>query len=146
MVTGSKEPGDTFTEAEASARYLMTIGRVPGDDILEAGGTDSWENLAQAAPTLIARDETTVLIVTDPFHEDRSMAIASSLHLVPSPTPTRTSPIRGMSTIPYFAKEAVGVALGRIVGFDHLGDLHSSLGEVDPSGGRTGPVDRRVGR
>ena len=29
----------------------------------------------------------TVLMVTDPFHEDRSMAIASDLGLTPSPTP-----------------------------------------------------------
>ncbi len=130
MVTGSKEPGDHYTEAEASARYLMQVAQVPGRDILEAGGTDSWANLADAAPTLLARGDSTVLIVTDPFHEARSLAIASSLQLRPSPTPTRTSPIQGLGTVPYFAKETVGVALGRIVGFNHLTELHSSLGSV----------------
>jgi hypothetical protein len=35
-----------------------------------------------------------------------------------------------VATIPYFAKETVGVALGRIVGFNHLTELHSSLGAV----------------
>jgi uncharacterized SAM-binding protein YcdF (DUF218 family) len=129
MVTGSKQPGDRFTEAEASDRYLMVAG-VPGRDILEAGGSDSWENLSDAAPALVARGDTTVLVVTDPFHEDRSLAIASSLHLDPSPTPTRTSPIRGVSTVPYFAKETLGVGIGRIIGFDHLSELHSSLGLV----------------
>ena len=44
-VTGSKEPGDTYTESEASARYLVAVG-VPPSDILQAGGRDSWENLA----------------------------------------------------------------------------------------------------
>ena len=29
MVTGSKEPGDTYTEAQASARYLESVGH-PG--------------------------------------------------------------------------------------------------------------------
>ena len=67
-------------------------------------------------------------IATDPFHEARCLAIASSLGLTPFPTPTRTSPIKGFSTIPYYAKETVGVALGRIIGFDHLSALHSSLG------------------
>jgi uncharacterized SAM-binding protein YcdF (DUF218 family) len=128
VVTGSKEPGDRYTEAEASAHYLTAVGRVPAADIVEAGGNDSWENLADAAPALAARGDTTVLIVTDPFHEARSMAIASSLRLDPSPTPTRSSPIKGAATIPYFAKETVGVALGRIIGFSHLGDLHGSLG------------------
>jgi uncharacterized SAM-binding protein YcdF (DUF218 family) len=134
MVTGSKEPADRYTEAEASARYLIDAG-IPARDILEAGGADSWQNLAQAAPQLLARGDTTVLIVTDPFHEDRSMAIASALDLSPSPTPTRTSPITGFGSVPYFAKETVGVALGRIIGFDHLSQLHASLGLVGGVGG-----------
>jgi len=40
--------------------------------------------------------------------------------LTPYPTPTRTSPISGWSTVPYFAKETLGVGLGRIIGFSHL--------------------------
>ncbi|MGO8871478.1 MAG: YdcF family protein [Acidimicrobiales bacterium] len=124
MVTGSKQPGDRYTEAQASARYLTDAG-IPGRDILDSGGSDSWENLSQAAPVLLAHGDGTVLIVTDPFHEARSLAIASSLGLTPYPTPTKTSPIRGAATIPYFAKETVGVALGRIIGYDHLSQLHT---------------------
>ena len=41
MVTGSKEPGDTYTESEAGARYLESVG-IPSGDILQAGGRDSW--------------------------------------------------------------------------------------------------------
>ena len=37
MVTGSKQPGDVYTESEASARYLIAAG-IPGRDIFEAGG------------------------------------------------------------------------------------------------------------
>ncbi len=124
-----KEPGDRFTEAQASARYLMAAG-VPGRDIFESGGSDSWENLAQAAPTLMARGDTTVLIVTDPFHEARSLAIATDVGLRPYPTPAQHSPITGASTIPYYAKETVGVAVGRIIGFDRLSSLHTSFGSV----------------
>ena len=124
MVTGSKQPGDQYTEAQASARYLMDAG-IPGRDIFESGGSDSWENLSQAAPVLLAHGDGTVLIVTDPFHEARSLAIASSVGLTPYPTPTRTSPITGVATIPYYAKETVGVALGRIIGYDHLSQLHT---------------------
>ena len=129
MVTGSKERGDHYTEAEASARYL--IGRRhPGRDILESGGSDSWENLAQAAPVLRARGDSTVLIVTDPFHEARSLAIATDVGLHPYPTPAQHSPISGASTIPYYAKETVGVAVGRIIGFDRLSALHTSFGSA----------------
>ena len=119
MVTGSKEPGDVFTESQASARYLVTVG-IPASDVLQAGGRNSWQNLSQAAPVLIARGDATVLVVTDKFHEARSLAIASSVGLTPYATPTQTSPIRGVSALPYYAKETVGVAVGRVVGFDHL--------------------------
>jgi uncharacterized SAM-binding protein YcdF (DUF218 family) len=124
VVTGSKEPGDTYTEAEAGARYLESVG-IPARDILQAGGRDSWENLSDAAQLLIPRGETDVLIVTDKFHEDRSMAIASSVGLTPHPTPTQTSPIHGLSAVPYYAKETVGVAIGRIIGFQNLDSIHS---------------------
>ncbi len=125
VVTGGKEKGDRFTEAQAGARYLASMG-VPASDILQAGGNTTYENVADAAPQLLARHATTVLVTTDPFHEDRSMAIASSMGLHPSPTPTRTSPIKGWSTVPYFLKEAVGVGLGRIIGFGHLDWLHDA--------------------
>lgn len=118
-VTGSKEKGDQFTEAETGATYLEAHG-VPASDILEAGGDDSWYNLADLEPELRDRGVHSVLMVTDPFHEDRSMAIASDLGFTPHPTPTRTSPITGFSTVPYFLKEAVGVGLGRVIGFQNL--------------------------
>jgi uncharacterized SAM-binding protein YcdF (DUF218 family) len=127
MVTGSKKPGDRFTEAQASTRYLLRAG-IPGRDIVESGGSDSWQNLSQAASALVARGDRVVLITTDPFHEARSLATASSVGLTPYPTPTKTSPIHGLSTIPYYAKETVGVALGRIIGYDRLSQLHTSFG------------------
>ena len=75
---------------------------------------------------LAAHDAKVVLVTTDPFHEDRSMAIASNLGLTPSPTPTQTSPITGWSTVPYFVKETIGVGLGRIIGYNHLEWLHDA--------------------
>jgi uncharacterized SAM-binding protein YcdF (DUF218 family) len=125
MVTGNKKPGDVYTEAESGEMYLTSKG-VPRADILEAGGDDSYGNIEEAAPELKARQATVVLMTTDPFHEDRSMAIATDQGLVPSPTPTQTSPIRGWSTVPYFLKEAVGVGLGRIIGYNHLEWLHDA--------------------
>jgi len=126
MVTGSKKPGDACTEAQSGAKYLEQVKGVPASAILEAGGSDSWQNLADAAPALQARRATSVLVVTDPFHEDRSMAIASDLALTPSPTPTQSSPISGWAAFPYYLKEAVGVGLGRIIGFNHLEWLHQA--------------------
>ena len=126
MVTGNKKPGDACTEAESSARYLEQMQGVPAAAILEAGGDDSWQNIADAAPALDAHRARGVLVVTDPFHEARSMAIATDMGLSPSPTPTQASPIAGWAAFPYYLKETVGVGLGRIIGFNHLEWLHQA--------------------
>jgi len=126
MVTGNKQPGDKCTESQSGAMYLEDIHHVPKSAILEAGGDDSYENIADAQKQLEAHNARVVLVTTDPFHEDRSMAIASDLSLSPSPTPTQNSPISGWSTVPYFLKEALGVSLGRIIGYNHLEWLHDA--------------------
>jgi len=125
VVTGSKEPGDAFTEAQAGERWLNAHG-VPTSDIVEVGGRNSYQNLSQAAAVLVPAHRTDVLIVTDGFHEDRSMAIATSVGLTPSPVPAVDSPLRGWSVVPYFAKETIGVAVGRIIGYQRL-DLFDHL-------------------
>lgn len=122
VVTGGKLKGDLYTEAQASASYLEGKG-VPTADILQAGGADSYQNIAYAAPAMRARHIRTVLCVTDPFHEDRSMAILSTFNFTPTPTPTQTSPIKGTATIKYFAREGLAVSLGRIIGYGNLSAL-----------------------
>jgi uncharacterized SAM-binding protein YcdF (DUF218 family) len=125
VVTGGKEQGDAFTEAQAGAMYLENKG-VRRSAIMEAGGDNTFENIQDAAAKLSSDKDRVVLVTTDPFHEDRSMAIASDMDLDPSPTPTLSSPISGWSRVPYFLKEAVGVGLGRIIGYNHLEWLHDA--------------------
>jgi uncharacterized SAM-binding protein YcdF (DUF218 family) len=133
VVTGYKEPGDQFTEAEASEKWLVAHG-VPGQAIVEVGGDDSWANLSLAAAALHERRIDRVLIVSDGFHEARCLAIAADVGLTAWPVPASGSPITGWSAVPYFAKETLGVALGRIVGFERLHRLGA------PAAG--GPVSR----
>jgi uncharacterized SAM-binding protein YcdF (DUF218 family) len=120
VVTGGKEPGDIYTEASAGADYLRANGVPSADIVLETTGRDSWQSLAAAATLLEARHLRRVLLVSDPFHDERIALMASELGLTPYVSPTRTSPIRGMAVVPYFAKETVEVALGRIIGFRRL--------------------------
>jgi uncharacterized SAM-binding protein YcdF (DUF218 family) len=123
VATGAKEPGDHYTEAETEATWLEHNG-VPVSAVLQVGGRTTWQNLTQAASVLDKMDLHKVLIVTDGFHEDRCLAIASELGLQPKPVPATGSPIRGWSTFPYFMKEAAAVAIGRIIGYSHLEWLH----------------------
>ncbi|MCU4184337.1 YdcF family protein [Acidiferrimicrobium sp. IK] len=128
VVTGGKAPGDAFTEATAGANYLMAHG-VPQASILgEVGGRDSWESLESAAAILRQRGDRSVLLVSDPFHDERISLMSSELGLEPYVSPTRTSPIKGSATIPYFAKESVEVAVGRIIGFRRLVSIEQRVG------------------
>jgi uncharacterized SAM-binding protein YcdF (DUF218 family) len=117
VVTGGKEPGDRFTEATASATYLDDHG-VPDSDILrEVSGRDSWASLSASALFLRQRGISRVLLVSDPFHDERLEAMSSELGLTGHVSPTRTSPIKGVHVLPYMARETVAVAIGRIIGF-----------------------------
>ena len=117
VVTGGNQPGDEFTEATASANYLIQRG-IPDEDVLrEVSGTSSWQSLAAAANFLDDRDISDVLLVSDPFHSLRIRAMAHELGLEARSSPTRTSPIRGFSAARYMVRETVAVAVGRITGF-----------------------------
>lgn len=117
VVTGGNQPGDKFTEATASANYLIQRG-VPDEDVLrEVSGTSSWQSLAAAANFLGDREINEVLLVSDPFHSLRIRAMASELGLDGHSSPTKTSPIKGMTEARYMVRETVAVAVGRIVGF-----------------------------
>ena len=117
VVTGGNQPGDKFTEATASANYLIQHG-VPDENVLrEVSGTSSWQSLAAAASFLDDRQIKEVILVSDPFHSLRIRAMASELGLEGHSSPTKTSPIKGMSEARYMVRETVAVAVGRIVGF-----------------------------
>jgi uncharacterized SAM-binding protein YcdF (DUF218 family) len=120
VVTGGNQPGDRFTEASASARYLIGRG-VPAAAILqETVGHSSYASLDGVATLLHQRGLFRVLLVSDPFHELRSRLIAQELGLVAYVSPTRTSPVRGNTATGKEFEEAAGIAVGRIIGFKRL--------------------------
>ena len=120
VVTGAGRPGDRFTEAAASGRYLIRQG-VPAESVVwVTTGRTSWESLAAAARTLRREERTEVLLVSDPFHSARIAAMADELGLEPHVSPTHTSPIDGTEVLPYLGRETAAVAAGRVVGFRRL--------------------------
>jgi uncharacterized SAM-binding protein YcdF (DUF218 family) len=136
-VTGGKLPRDRYTEAQISATWLEARG-VPRARIVEGSGADTWQNVQTVAPALHRLGVSSVLTVTDPFHEYRAMAITSDFGFSPSPTPSLRSPIRGVALIPFLLKEASEVSVGRIVGYGRLSSLdHSSLPSLGPRWHRT---------
>lgn len=123
VVTGGNRPGDRFTEAGSSAEYLIERG-VPESAILrEDAGTTSFESLRAVAELLQARDLSTVLVVTDPYHSLRSQLIAEEVGLTAFVSPTPSTVITGRAQLKRELKEAVGVAVGRLIGFGRLSEI-----------------------
>ena len=123
VVTGGNIPGDRFTEAEASARYLVERG-VPESAIVEVGeGSNTLESVEASAPSMDAAGIDRVALVTDPYHALRSRLIVEDAGFDVDVASTPTSVVTGWSSLERSAKEAAGVALGRIIGFDRLADL-----------------------
>lgn len=123
VVTGGKQPGDRFTEAEAATAYLVERG-MPADAILEEGaGRNSYDSLRGVADVLSDRGLRSVMLVSDPFHSLRIKLTADELGLEAYVSPTRTSPVRGRAALGRELKEAAGVALGRVIGFRRLLDI-----------------------
>ena len=128
VVTGGKQPGDRFTEAEASQKYLVDRG-VPEQAILmEDQGTTTYESLEAVAKILEAIDlgdagRVEVVVVTDPYHAYRSKLTAQEVGLKAHVSSTPTSVVTGWTSLRRQLTEAAGISIGRIVGFDRLSDL-----------------------
>ncbi len=111
VVTGGKQEGDAFTEAEASHDYLMERG-IPDEAILlEDQGRDSWESLQGVATLLDARDIDRVLLVSDGFHLLRLKKMAHDLELTAFVSAADDSPIRPGSAdeFSYMVREVGGI-------------------------------------
>jgi uncharacterized SAM-binding protein YcdF (DUF218 family) len=119
VTTGGNLPGDRFTEAESSANYLVERG-VPANAIVQVGGNTSYDELEAAAEVLTAQGLQRVLLVSDRYHSLRIRLVAQELGLTAYVSPTTTSPVGGFYEFELEAKEAAGIALGRLIGFDRL--------------------------
>lgn len=127
VVTGGKVPGDSSTEASASAAYLAKLG-VPDTAVLrEVQGRTSWQSLKASALFLRARDIQSVLLVSDPFHDARIREMARDLGLEAYVSPTQTSPIRGASRARYIAREVAALGVGDVIGFDRIARFEKSF-------------------
>ncbi len=111
VVTGGKQEGDAFTEAEASHDYLMERGVPDQAILLEDQGSDSWESLQGVATILEDRDLDRILIVSDGFHLLRLKKMAHDLGLKAYVTAADDSPIRTGSSneFNYMVREVGGI-------------------------------------
>jgi len=120
ITTGGNQPGDRFTEAQASANYLIESG-IPEQSITqEDTGTTTRESMLGVREIMQSRGLRSVLIVTDPYHALRSRLVAQDLGLESYVSPTRSSPLTGTSAVSRHVREALGIAVAHLIGFAKL--------------------------
>ena len=119
-VTGGKRLGDRYTEAEASRRYLVARGVDETAILAETSGASTWQSVANLSPVLLKEGLRTVLVVTDRYHVQRTVLSIREVGFEASGSATRTSPVTGARALAHAAEESVGVAIGRLIGFQRL--------------------------
>ena len=131
VVTGGRQEGDRFSEANAGFNYLRDRG-VPEEALRqEVDGSNSWESLAATARILRGEGITDMVVVSDAYHSLRLEGIASELgfEAYVSPAETGTTDIRAI------LRETVAVGAGRLLGYRRLMNLDDTVGRVRGGGG-----------
>jgi uncharacterized SAM-binding protein YcdF (DUF218 family) len=119
-VTGGKRLGDRFTEAEASRRYLVARGVAEAAILAETSGASTWQSVANLSPVLQRAGVRSVLVVTDRYHVQRTVLSVREAGYHAAGSATRTSPVVGIRALSHAIEEAIGVAAGRLIGFQRL--------------------------
>lgn len=121
IVTGGRQEGDRFTEAETSRNVALDSG-VPDSNILfEDKGTTTWESLQGVAELVQQYEISSVILVTDPYHAMRASLIAKRSGInVAGVAPVQDSVVSGFSSLRRHLIETAGVAIGRVTGFQQI--------------------------
>ena len=121
-VTGGRQPGDEFSEASASSRYLIRQG-IPDTAVqLEVQGDNTYESLAAAARYLREDGNHNVLLVSDPWHAYRIAATAREVGLNPHVSPAGRATM-SENAVRRLSRETGAVAVGRLIGYRRLTNL-----------------------
>lgn len=92
VTVGGNKPGDQFTEAGTGAAYLRQKGIPAADVVAVPAGNDTYASLEAAKPVLTRHGWHSLVLVSDPWHEMRSRAMARDLGFRAATSPTHTGP------------------------------------------------------
>lgn len=106
LFTGGQSVEDDVSEARAAARYALRKGVPSSVVMLEQRSRTTRQNLEYAAAMLGQAASRPVLVVSDPLHMRRALAIAGDVGLEARASPTPHSRYRSLSTkLPFLARE-----------------------------------------
>jgi uncharacterized SAM-binding protein YcdF (DUF218 family) len=98
VVLGAKRPGDSLSEAEAGANYLVESGVPPDDVSVSPLGETTYESLKAAANFMGERGMESAFLVSDPWHNLRIRRMARDLGIQGYVSATWQSAARSQST------------------------------------------------
>jgi uncharacterized SAM-binding protein YcdF (DUF218 family) len=91
---GQGNPGEP-TESSAARDYALQLGIPAGDILIEEKSHTTYENIRYAKQLTDAHGLRKVLIVSDPLHMKRAVAMARDLGLDADPSPTPSTRYQG---------------------------------------------------
>jgi len=94
---GTPEPGYP-AEGEVGRKFAIEHGVPAAAVLFETTSRTTWQNLANARELLAPIGIQTVLLVSDPLHMRRAMAMASRLGLDATPAPTSSSRFQSLAS------------------------------------------------
>lgn len=116
VVLGAKRPGDSLSEAEAGANYLVESG-VPAEDVSASPrGETTYESLKAAADFMVERGMESAFLVSDPWHNLRVRRMARDLGIEGYVSATWHSAARSQSTrLGGYARETIAYLYYRLL-------------------------------
>lgn len=117
LITGGMGEDETISDSEAGKYYAISCGLKEEDILIETSSRYTIENLSQSKEIMDIEGYSTALIVSDPLHMKRSMALAKNQGLNCKPSPTKTSMYRSStSKAKSLAYETFYYTLGMFIG------------------------------
>lgn len=120
VVTGGKQTGDRFTEAEASRDYLVSQGLPAEAIVIESRGESTYQSLETVRDEARENQWQRVVLVSDPYHLKRAQLVAAELGMAAEVSATRDGVVSGFGALRRNVREALGIMVGRITGFRQL--------------------------
>lgn len=96
IFTGGRGNSGEPTESSAARQYALRSGVAAADILIEEKSHTTYENILYAKEVADARGVRKVLIVSDPLHMKRAVAMARDVGLAAEPSPTPSTRYRGL--------------------------------------------------
>ena len=109
IFTGGTRKEGYPSEGEVARKFAIKQG-IPSHDILyETRSKDTYQNLVNTRLLIQKHKIHSVIIVSDPYHMARAVAIARDLGIPATPSPTPTSRYSGQNRAKFMASEVLSL-------------------------------------